>query len=238
MKTSDSVKTIFKALHQFRCKLKQPSKNAYNKFFKNNYVPLENIVEAVDLAIEGTGLSYVQEPTCEGNTVSVSTNIFHESGEYILFEKLTLPASKADAQGLGSAMTYAKRYSLSAAFGVTSDEDDDGQAAVKHEEQGQHNNTQQAPQQISGRQLADLKDEARKVADASGIEPEVFLQKLCEMANIQTIDQLLEVDFGVARAELVKWKQGYQKKQEKADQEQQRTPESQTDKNIPWGQKQ
>lgn len=126
MKFSESRENIFKALHDFRGFLTQPLKDKNNPFFKSKYVPLENIVEVIDEAIKKTGLSYSQEATSEGNYVSVSTNIFHESGEYILFDKLTLPATKADAQGFGSALTYAKRYSLAAAFGVTSDEDDDG----------------------------------------------------------------------------------------------------------------
>lgn len=126
MRTSEETENIFKALADFRKELKQPLKDANNPFFKSKYVPLENIVEVIDEAIKGTGLSYAQEATSEGQYISVATHIFHESGEFISFDKLSLPATKADAQGFGSAVTYAKRYSLAAVFGVTSDEDDDG----------------------------------------------------------------------------------------------------------------
>lgn len=131
MKTSEQTSEIFKALANFRTVLKQPMKDASNPFFKSKYVPLENIVEVVDGAIKGTGLSYCQEATSEGNNISVATHVFHESGQFISFAPLTLPATKADAQGFGSAVTYAKRYSLAAVFGVTSDEDDDGNKAVE-----------------------------------------------------------------------------------------------------------
>lgn len=126
MKTSEKTENIFKALADFRKGLKQPLKDANNPFFKSKYVPLENIVEVIDEAIKDTGLSYAQEATSEGQYISVATHIFHESGEFISFDKLSLPATKADAQEFGSAVTYAKRYSLAAVFGVTSDEDDDG----------------------------------------------------------------------------------------------------------------
>lgn len=248
MKMSEKKEEIFKALNEFRNKLKQPVKNATNPFFKKKYVPLENVVEVIDKAIEGTGLSYLQEATSEENTVSVSTSIFHESGEYILLDKLTLPVERVDAQKIGSAITYAKRYSLSAAFGITSDEDDDGQAAADIPNQNQQRpshkkqSNQQPPQQITGRQLADLRDEARKVADVSGLEPDVFVNKLAEMGNVQTVEELQSADFAAARAELVKWKHAYQKKQEKQNQTElfnsKNPPMAKENTTIPWGQKQ
>lgn len=100
MKTSETTKEIFAALAIFRKQLKQPLKDAKNPFFKSKYVPLENIVEVIDEAIADTGLSYAQEATSSGNSVQVATYIFHQSGEFIQFEPLALPATKADAQGL------------------------------------------------------------------------------------------------------------------------------------------
>lgn len=131
MKTSESTQEIFKALAAFRKVLKQPVKDANNPFFKSDYVTLDGVVKAIDEAIDGTGLSYLQEAMSDENSVKVATYILHESGEHIKLDTLSLPVSKADAQGFGSALTYAKRYALSAAFGVTSDVDDDGNQAVK-----------------------------------------------------------------------------------------------------------
>ena len=126
MFTSETTSEIFKAMAIFRLQLKQPTKDANNPFFKSTYVTLDGVVKAIDEAIKDTGLSYSQEATSEGNYISVATHVFHESGEFISYSPLTLPATKADAQGFGSAVTYAKRYALGAAFGVTSDIDDDG----------------------------------------------------------------------------------------------------------------
>lgn len=122
---SNELNELFKAMAQFRANFSQPIKDKKNPFFNSKYVPLENITEAIDKAIEGTGLSYVQYATSEGQDVSVSTMITHESGQYIEFEPLTLPAVKSDPQALGSAVTYARRYALASVFGVTSDVDDD-----------------------------------------------------------------------------------------------------------------
>lgn len=127
MEFSQNTNEIFKAMANFRTNLKQPEKSAKNPFFKSAYVPLEGVVSAIDKAIENTGLSYIQNTMSEGQEVSVQTVILHESGEYIICDPLSMPASKAEAQQFGSALTYCRRYSLASAFGVCSDYDDDGE---------------------------------------------------------------------------------------------------------------
>ena len=131
MKQSESIKEIAKAMSALRKQIKQPVKNADNPFFKSKYVMLEGVVKAIDEALPD-GLSYTQEVTTSDTDVAVSTIIMHSSGEYMQFEPLSVPVSKKDAQAFGSAETYARRYTLSAVFGVTSDVDDDGNEAAKH----------------------------------------------------------------------------------------------------------
>lgn len=132
MKTSEQTNEMFKAMAVFRSQLVQPTKDAKNPFFKSNYVTLDGVVKAIDDGIKETGLSYIQEATSEGASVKVATHIFHESGQFISLDPLILPTSKNDAQAFGSAVTYAKRYALASAFGVTSDIDDDGNKAVEN----------------------------------------------------------------------------------------------------------
>lgn len=160
MKTSEQTADIFKAFGEFRKVLKQPLKDASNPFFKSKYVPLENVVEVIDEAIKGTGLSYSQEATSEGNYISVATHVFHDSGQFISFDPLSLPATKADAQGFGSAVTYAKRYALSAVFGITSDQDDDGNATSGNN----------APKNANKEQIAVAKMKVKELAEANGID--------------------------------------------------------------------
>lgn len=134
MKHSDSIKSLAGALVLFRSQLVQPIKDKTNPFLKNKYVPLEGVVEAVDKGIHGTGLTYTQSVSGGDKSITVTTVIMHESGEWLELDGLTLPMAKQDAQAGGSAITYARRYSLSAAFGITSDTDDDGDKASRRQD--------------------------------------------------------------------------------------------------------
>ena len=130
MQHSESVKEIFGALSKFRAQVKQPAKTAKNPYFNSKYVTLEGVMRAIDAALPGTGLAYSQLAENGDNGVSVTTLITHSSGEWILVGPLTLNPTKRDPQGQGSAITYAKRYQLASAFGVSSDIDDDGNAGT------------------------------------------------------------------------------------------------------------
>lgn len=105
-------------------------KTSTNPHFKSRYADLSACVEAVIDAFNDNGI-YVMQPThlCEDGVI-VETIFIHESGEQVSSGKIHIPASKQDAQGYGSALTYARRYSLMAACGIAP-EDDDGNAASK-----------------------------------------------------------------------------------------------------------
>lgn len=124
---SENLDKLFKGMNTFRSQLKQPAKDAKNPFFKSNYVTLEGVQNAIDAAIKNTGLAYTQIVKNDGNgNVGVETIITHESGQYLTTGILALRPEKATPQGYGSTITYAKRYQLASAFGVSSDVDDDG----------------------------------------------------------------------------------------------------------------
>lgn len=127
---SESITEIAKAMCQFQKDLRQPLKDAANPYFNSKYVPLENVTESITETASKYGLSFTQFPTSsESGLVEVGTLIMHESGEWMEFEPLRLKPVKNDPQAIGSAVTYGRRYALSAIFGVTSDEDDDGNKA-------------------------------------------------------------------------------------------------------------
>ncbi len=106
------------------------TKDSNNPHFKSKYADLASVVAAIKPALAKHGLFFTQyNHPCAGG-VSVETTVHHASGESISFGALFVPASKNDAQGFGSALTYCRRYSLMTAFGVAP-EDDDGNAAVK-----------------------------------------------------------------------------------------------------------
>lgn len=148
---SENLDKLFKGMNTFRSQLKQPVKDAKNPFFKSNYVTLEGVQNAIDAGIKGTGLAYTQIVKNDDNgNVGVETIITHESGQYLTTGVLALRPEKATPQGYGSTITYAKRYQLASAFGVSSDIDDDGNAgSFKTQAKGnyQQNNYKQNYQQ-------------------------------------------------------------------------------------------
>ena len=105
-------------------------KTSTNPHFKSRYADLAACVEAVIDALNANGIGLVQVMHECNDGVIVSTTFIHESGEIIDCGKLHVPAAKHDPQGYGSALTYARRYSLMAACGIAP-EDDDGNTAVR-----------------------------------------------------------------------------------------------------------
>jgi len=105
-------------------------KTSTNPHFKSRYADLSVCVEAVIDALNDNGIALIQKNYDCANGVMVETMFLHESGETLECGILHVPANKQDAQGYGSALTYARRYSLMAACGIAP-EDDDGNTAVR-----------------------------------------------------------------------------------------------------------
>lgn len=130
MNKSESIKNIAIALSKFQAEVKNPANTANNPFFKSKYAPLSDILNDVRPILAKNGLSVIQTPGGDGVNVIVTTLLVHESGEWIESDPLVLKADKATAQGAGSAITYARRYALSALLGISSEDDDDGNGAT------------------------------------------------------------------------------------------------------------
>lgn len=105
-------------------------KSATNPHFKSKYADITAVIESIKPALIQHGLFFTQHPEPSERGVTVETWLHHASGERLSLGKLFVPANKQDAQGYGSALTYARRYALVTAFGVPV-EDDDGNAAAK-----------------------------------------------------------------------------------------------------------
>jgi hypothetical protein len=117
---------LVKAQREFGPALKTSS----NPHFKSRYADLAACVEAVMDGLNNNGVMLMQHCHESDSGVIVETVFVHESGEIFSAGKLHVPATKHDAQGYGSALTYARRYSLMAACGIAP-EDDDGNAASR-----------------------------------------------------------------------------------------------------------
>lgn len=109
-------------------------KTSTNPHFKSRYADLSACVEAVMDGLNANGIALVQQLSECNDGVIVETIFLHESGETFNCGKLHIPAVKHDAQGYGSALTYARRYSLMSACGIAP-EDDDGNAASKKKDE-------------------------------------------------------------------------------------------------------
>lgn len=124
------MKTIYSAFVKAQKAFGPALKTSTNPHFRSKYADLSACVEAVIDALNDNGIGLIQTLHECDNGVIVETVFVHESGESLSCGKLHVPATKQDAQGFGSALTYARRYSLMAACGIAP-EDDDGNAAVK-----------------------------------------------------------------------------------------------------------
>jgi hypothetical protein len=128
------MKNIAAALVKAQKKFSPALKTSTNPHFKSKYADLSACVEAVIDALNENGIALIQKThECESG-VMVETVFVHESGEVFEAGRLHVPASKNDPQGYGSALTYARRYSLMASCGIAP-EDDDGNAASKPKKQ-------------------------------------------------------------------------------------------------------
>jgi hypothetical protein len=93
-------------------------KSSTNPHFKSRYADLAACVEAVIQGLNDNGIALIQKCYDCDNGVMVETMFIHESGEMLECGILHVPAAKQDPQGYGSALTYARRYSLMAACGI------------------------------------------------------------------------------------------------------------------------
>jgi hypothetical protein len=131
-KTSAIAKAFVDAQKEFAPALKTST----NPHFRSKYVDLAGCIEAVIDALNNHGFALMQKTHDCDNGVKVETIFMHQDGEQISGGVITVPADRQNAQGYGSALTYARRYSLMAACGIAP-EDDDGNAATKPTPQAQ-----------------------------------------------------------------------------------------------------
>jgi hypothetical protein len=120
--------TLNAALVQALGELRNIPKDKVNPHFKSRFTSLDAILDATRPVLAKHGLALSQEPVFEDGLAGVVTRIIHSGGE-CRESKLLLPLRDQSAQGVGSCLSYARRYSAAAVLGIASDEDDDGQVA-------------------------------------------------------------------------------------------------------------
>lgn len=129
MKTSESIKQIAEALVSAQKEIKFAIKDSTNPHFKSKYANINSTIDAIKPALNNNGIAFIQSLTpSDDSKLHLTTRLIHSSGEWIE-DTAVCPLQKQDAQAVGSAISYIRRYSLSAFLGLYSDTDDDGQAA-------------------------------------------------------------------------------------------------------------
>ncbi|MFZ7121741.1 MAG: ERF family protein [Eubacteriaceae bacterium] len=124
---SESIKELATALCKFHSEVGKVKKENTNPFFKSKYADLSSILDVIEEPLHKNGLSFVQFPIGEHEML---TMLMHISGEWIKGSYIMKP-TKNDPQGLGSVITYQRRYALGSILGLNIDEDDDGNEASK-----------------------------------------------------------------------------------------------------------
>lgn len=150
------------------------TKSANNPHFKSKYADITAVIEAIKPALIKHDLYFTQHPEPSDRGVTVETWLHHAGGDSLSLGKLYVPANKQDAQGFGSALTYARRYALVTAFGVPT-EDDDGNAAAKSQKE--------APASMP----ADVRDRIIQLCEAVGGNQS---GQICKAYGVEAITDL------------------------------------------------
>lgn len=146
MLRSESIDALAPALVAAQAAITPAEKDGINPHFGRKYASLGAIMAAVRPALAAHGLAVSQIVTHDGDTLALETILVHTSGQYI-GGTYPLRPTKADPQGEGSALTYARRYALAGILGVVADDDDDGNAASRQ------NATRSATKPADGRKV-------------------------------------------------------------------------------------
>lgn len=138
---SEQINELATALVKVQEKLKPAPKDSTNPFFSSKYSDLSTIIETArnPLVENGFAISQAMDES-DGLTAQVTTILMHKSGQW-LSSTVTMKPKNADPQGIGSAITYARRYAYAAIIGLASEADDDGNSASAKTETTERNGT-------------------------------------------------------------------------------------------------
>jgi len=170
-KTSETTAKLDAALAKAQGEITPAIKDKVNPAFRSKYANYDSIIEACRPALSKYGISVTQWPLhSEDNLLHMITRLAH-GGEWMTAQ-FSIPVDKNNAHGYGSATTYAKRFSLAAAVGISSDEDDDGNAVADNK----------TPQKIDPQKNAQA-HAANAALTKSNKDAEERKAKFCEWAR-------------------------------------------------------
>lgn len=192
---SEQIDQLATALSKAQGAMKSAAKSKENPFFKSHYADLPAVWEACRDALSKNGLAVIQTTQFDGTETWLETTLAHSSGQWMRSRYPVRPA-KPDPQGLGSALTYSRRYALMAMVGVVAeDEDDDGEAAVgRTNGNGHAKSPEPAKRPATSKPDDAAKQWAERATEAvNGLETASALRKW-EQANESGIAKLKVLD--------------------------------------------
>lgn len=184
--------TLSEALVTAFSEIEGAAKDKVNPHFKSKYADLTSVIDAIKPVLAKHGLAFYQRSHPSEDGVIVQTLVRHASGEELDLGSLYVPANKRDAQGFGSALTYARRYALMTAFGVPA-EDDDGNAAVASTPKAANNGNDDPFPQGPAKNKTQLKEMGRafwRDVEACGDSDELEIL-LADKTNQKLVGQLM-----------------------------------------------
>lgn len=175
MNKSESIKEISKALLDAQKETGAATKDATNPHFRSKYADLTSVIEAVKGPLNNHGITFLQPVSLSDAGVCVETVLMHSSGEWIS-ESLTVPVSKHDAQGVGSAISYGRRYGLQSMCGVPA-EDDDGNLATSAAPKAKPKSEKVEAMNIKRDLYEELSDEDKELVNSHAAKIKTLLNR-------------------------------------------------------------
>lgn len=168
-------KELFAALVKAQAEMGNAPKDGKNPHFKSNYATLQSVADTIKPVFGKHGLGYVQRLHEVDGGIGIETIILHESGQQLSNGILRVPATKQDAQGYGSAITYGRRYSLQAAVGIAPEDDDGNAACVTAKNSGKP-----APAPTEQQILNGVLGQIWQVCQTKGMDKPAMLQSMSD----------------------------------------------------------
>jgi hypothetical protein len=185
---SEEIKELVAALVKVQSILKPANFNKVNPHFKSRYADFASCMDACRIPLAENGIAVVQYCQSTDGKLNLVTMLAHVSGQWMKSE-FPIISTKMDSQGIGSAMTYAKRYSLSGMIGIVADdEDDDGETAVGRAAKAAKTAKPEDPKEYIDKFIAYFEKEDRPNA----MEYLKIVQKHFEWDSIQAVKELLK----------------------------------------------
>lgn len=206
MTKSESIKEIAPAFLAAQTEMQAAPKDARNPHFDSRYSDFASVVSAVKPFLNGHDIAYLQPVRLSEAGVEIETILLHKSGEFFS-ETLSIPVDRRNAQGVGSAISYGKRYGLQSICGLPSD-DDDGNAATAGERPQTRTQRPAPPPRppappIERMVAGDIPDDEKFVAtlrdafEARGFQPTEFssaVAAVCKKKKVTVVTKLSAED--------------------------------------------